>query len=49
VKSKRITIKDEFLAYTAMPDGRTVSEWLQPQLENAYQGGKVPPQLPGPM
>jgi hypothetical protein len=26
VESKRITIKDEFLAYMVMPDGRTVSE-----------------------
>jgi hypothetical protein len=25
VESKHITIKDEFLAYTVMPDGRTVS------------------------
>jgi hypothetical protein len=30
VESKRISIKEEFLAYTMMPDGRTVSEWLQP-------------------
>jgi len=28
VESRRITIQDEFLAYTVMPDGRTVSEWL---------------------
>ena len=48
VESKRITIKDEFLAYTVMPDGRTVSEWLQPQLEDAYTSGKMPPLLPGP-
>jgi hypothetical protein len=49
VESKRITIKDEFLAYTVMPDGRTVSEWLQPQLENAYQSGNMPPLLPEPI
>lgn len=47
LESKRITIKDEFLAYTVMPDGRTVSEWLQPQLEDAYKSGKMPPLLPG--
>jgi len=47
VESKRITIKDEFVAYTVMPDGRTVSEWLQPQLEDAYMSGKMPPLLPG--
>ena len=48
VESKRITIKDEFLACMVMPDGRTVSEWLQPQLEDAYTSGKMPPLLPGP-
>jgi hypothetical protein len=47
VESKRITIRDEFLAYTVIPDGRTVSEWLQPQLEDAYTSGKMPPLLPG--
>ena len=47
MESKRITIKDEFLAYTVIPDGRTLSEWLQPQLEDAYLSRKMPPLLPG--
>ena len=47
MESKRITIKDKFLAQTVMPDGRTVSEWLRPQLEDAYASGKMPPLLPG--
>jgi len=32
---------------TVMPDGRTVSEWLPPHLEDADTSGKMPPRLPG--
>lgn len=30
------TFEDEFLAYTILPSGETVSEWLGPQIEAAY-------------
>jgi len=37
----------EFLAWTMLPDGRSVGEWIAPQLEAAYSSGKMPPMLPG--
>ena len=33
------TFEDEFLAATMLPDGATVSSWLQPQIEQAYKTG----------
>ena len=33
------TFEDEFLAATMLPDGATVSSWLQPQIEQAYRTG----------
>lgn len=36
------SIEDEFLAQTIMPDKQTVSEWLRPQLEEAYRLGHMP-------
>lgn len=43
------TFEDEFLAYTMLPDGGTVGEWLTPQLDSLYQGGGLPQLLPGPV
>ena len=42
------TIEREFLVDIIMPNNRTVGELLQPQLEAAYQSGKMPPLLTGP-
>lgn len=39
------TFEDEFLPYTLLPDGKTVSEWLQPQISAAYSNGRMPPLL----
>lgn len=36
VQSGIATFEDEFLAYIMLPDGVTVSEWLSPQLDAAY-------------
>lgn len=36
------TIEDEFLAHTVLPDGRTVSQMIQPQLQVAYDTGAMP-------
>jgi len=30
------TFEDEFLAYTMLPSGETVSQWISPQMEAAY-------------
>ncbi|SRR5579884_3610523 len=41
------TLEEELLPYTVMPTGETVGEWLQPQLEQVYRNGQMPPLLPG--
>lgn len=47
VASGDSTIEREFMADMMLPDGSTVSEWIQPQLDQAYNGGKMPLALPG--
>lgn len=42
------TIEEEFLPDIVLPSGETVGQWLRPQLAIAYQGGEMPPLLPGP-
>ena len=39
------TIEDEFLAHTMLPDGSTVSESMQPRIEQAYRDGRMPPMM----
>jgi hypothetical protein len=34
--------EDEFLAYTVLPSGDTVAEWIQPQVDEAYAKGVMP-------
>jgi hypothetical protein len=41
------TAEDEFLAHTMLPDGRTFGEWAAPQLEMAYESGRMPALMPG--
>ena len=41
------TIEREFLADVVMPNNQTVGQWLTPQIEAAYQSGRMPPLLPG--
>ncbi len=41
------TAEDEFLAHTVLPDGRTFGEWAAPQLEIAYESGRMPALMPG--
>lgn len=43
-----VTLEVEFLAQTVIPDGRTVAEWLAPQMTAAIGAGQMPPLLPGP-
>ena len=40
------TVEQEFLAYLLLPEGQTVGEWLAPQIEQAYESGRMPPLLP---
>jgi hypothetical protein len=39
------TFEDEFLAYTMLPSGVTVGEWMHPQLAEAYKDGIMPSSL----
>lgn len=38
--------EDEFLANIVLPDGRTVGDFIRPQIESAYTSGQMPPLLP---
>jgi hypothetical protein len=46
VESGIITFEAEFESYTVLPDGRTVGEFIQPQITAAYERGEMPPLLP---
>ena len=45
VESGIATFEDEFLAYTMLPGGETVGQWLTPQLDEVYERGVLPPML----
>jgi len=45
VESGIATFEDEFLAYTMLPTGATVGEWLSPQLDEVYRDGVMPASL----
>jgi len=36
------TFEDEFLAFTMLPDGTTVNQWIEPKLLAAYSKGQMP-------
>ena len=48
VESGIATFEDEFMAYIILPDGRTVGEWMMPQIAEVYESGAMPPLLPMP-
>jgi hypothetical protein len=39
------TVEDEFLANMVLPDNQTVSDWIQPQVQKAYEIGHMPTSL----
>ncbi len=39
---------DEFMAHIVLPDGKTVGQFMRPQISVAYDKGTMPPLLPGP-
>lgn len=39
------TVEDEFLAAMILPNRETVSEWIRPQVEEAYRVGAMPTRL----
>lgn len=42
VESEITTFEDEFLAHTVLPNGETVSSFIQPQIDEAYRSGMMP-------
>ena len=38
--------EDEFLAHIVLPDGSTAGQWMRPQIQEAYDTGRMPPMLP---
>lgn len=46
VEAGIISMEDAFLAYTALPGGGTVGQWLQPQMQEVLTTGGLPPLLP---
>jgi phage shock protein A len=47
VESNIATFEQEFLSYIVLPNQQTVSEFVMPQLEAAYNSGAMPKMLPG--
>lgn len=48
VESGVVSLEDEFLPNVMLPDQRTVAEYMQPQVQRAYESGTMPPLLPMP-
>lgn len=46
VESGISTIEREFFYDIVLPDGKTVGEYMAPQIETAYESGKMPDMLP---
>lgn len=46
VESGISTVEREFFYDVVLPDGRTIGEYIAPQIETAYQMGTMPPMLP---
>ena len=40
------SFETEFLGHIVLPDGSTVGEWMGPQIETAYDTGRMPAMLP---
>lgn len=47
VESGIETFEDAFLANIVLPNGQTVGDYLEPQIEATYKSGQMPPLLPG--
>lgn len=41
------TFESAFMAHIVLPDGKIFGEWAQPQIEQSYKDGKMPPLLGG--
>ncbi len=41
-----VTLEEVMQPFTILPNGLTAGEWMRPQIEAAYQTGRMPPMLP---
>lgn len=46
VESGISLFEDEFMANIVLPDGKSVGEWMRPQIADAYRIGAMPSMLP---
>ncbi len=46
VESGITVFEDEFMAHIVLPNGSTVSQFMTPQIESAYETGQMPGLLP---
>lgn len=42
IDSKITTVEQEFASFIVLPNGQTVGEWVEPQIEEAYRSGRMP-------
>jgi hypothetical protein len=47
VDSGIVTFEEEFLAHVVLPNGSTVGEYMEPQIQWVYDTGQMPTMLPG--
>lgn len=47
VASNIAVFEEEFLSYVILPNGQTVGEYVRPQVQIAYESGKMPKMLQG--
>jgi len=47
VQSGIASFEEEFLSHVVLPDGKTVGQWMGPQLKSVYETGRMPPLLLG--
>jgi hypothetical protein len=46
VESGIALFEDEFMANIVLPDGKSVGDWMRPQIAEAYRAGTMPAMLP---
>jgi hypothetical protein len=46
VETGIVSFENEFLAHLVLPNGETVGEWVQPQMDEVYGSGAMPALLP---
>lgn len=46
VETGIVTFESEFLAHIMLPNGQSVGDWIEPQVDQAYDTGEMPALLP---